>query len=375
MRFMEYSRNAVKDMTPRSATILLVMISLVFLGSVGFTLVKQRNVVRKEGALLAIQKAEESLKNAQDLVGLDDREAREHLNLGREELLRAERLGIPQRRASVVREGFLEVESEILKIQDIDVKEIFDFSSIGETADLVSVNFFSGEDSLLILDKENAKIWHFSNLAVSPPTIASVPLSFSGELKGLSNYEEDVLVWGERGFAMLSQNLELGETQPLSAQWEVVAVSLFSDWVYALSASQNQIFKFYFTGNGYEHTPWLGDNIEVIKTAVMAIDGDVYVWSQDLYKFRRGREQDFYLRTELDKPLKSVDAIAVWPNSTFLYLLDSQNSRVLKFDKYGRLDSQFRADELRDARDLAICKDGKNLYFVTSKQLYLGILE
>ncbi|MEA2020658.1 MAG: hypothetical protein U9M98_03005 [Patescibacteria group bacterium] len=372
---MEYQKKSSKNVSTRSTTILLVLLSLIFLGSVIFTLIKQRNVVRREQALVAMQKAEESLKIAQDLVGLDDEEARERLNLGREELLRAERLGIPERRANDVRENFLEIENQILKIQELTVRKVFDFSSIGEKTDLVSVVFVPGSESLLLLDKKSSKLWHFSNLTASQPVVETISLSFPGNLEGLSASEEGMLVWGTQGFARLQPSLELGEVQSLDSGWQVTDVSLFSDWVYVLSSAQNQVFKFYPSVFGYDYVPWLGEEIEVGGHSLMLIDGDIYIWSESFYKFRRGVEQDFYVRTQLDLPLEQIAAMAGWQNSNFLYLLDPKNVRVLKFDKYGVLDAQFRTDKLRNARDLALSSDEKYLYFVTENKLFMGLLE
>lgn len=371
---MKQFPGAFKNNPSKLSTLLMVFLALVFLGSVSFTLIRQRGEVRKEHALRAIQKAEDDLKVARDLVGLDDKEARERVETGREELLKAERLGFPERRVRDVRVGFSQVENQILKVRPVEVQEVFDFSDIGGRIDLVDVAFVSGE-TLLLLDSFDSVLWQISRLNGTVPQTDAIGLDVPDDLRGISVGEDLSVVWGRKGFAELNSQLEVARTQSIDEAWGVSDVSVFSSWVYVLSAAHNQIYKFSPLNSGFSQTSWLDEDVNMDEHAKLAIDGDVYVWSNDFYKFSKGREQGFYLRTELDVPLAAVDDLVIWPGSAFIYILDSENARILQVDTHGVLQAQFRSDQLGDARALAVSGDGNRMFFVNQTKLFTVSLE
>ncbi len=353
------------DTRSKISTLALLVIFL-FFGAVVFTLVRQRGDVRQAEAIKSANSARESFEAAQDLVGLDDDTAKEKLVLGREALDRAVLFGLGKRRAKELDDFYSRVRLQIFKVVSVEPQVLYKFER-GSISDLV---FDFSEDKLVFLDTEEKKLFALDSSSEEVSSSQKEIVADTAEDYPYIIVTEFLIGgWNDAGFEVSGRGSGIDGSAAFGGDWEVTDVVGFSNWVYALSSKKNQIFKFYNTGNGYAESAWLGADIKVGESSHLGINGDVYVWSDTLYKFTKGRETDFYLRLDLEKPLKEVRDLVVWPGGTFLYLLDSDNGRVLQVNKEGLLENQYVARGLNDVKALAVNTSETKAFVLTEREI------
>ncbi len=105
--------------------------------------------------------------------------------------------------------------------------------------------------------------------------------------------------------------------------------------VYALSADSSQIVKMRPQGLGFEAgTPWISEKTSDLSQAkALTIDGDVWILTNtDVVVFASGKERPWN-HAAIDPAL--VKPIDLWTSvdSTYLYILDGADGRVIVMDK------------------------------------------
>jgi hypothetical protein len=170
-----------------------------------------------------------------------------------------------------------------------------------------------------------------------------------------------------------------GTMLPASETWQYpVAVSTYTGNFYILDAGTRQVLRYRRSGPGYNVEPepyFAHDAPEVANAIDMVIDGFIYLLLQDgrIKKYLRGDAVPLTL-SRLDKPLNGPTALFGAPDdqARFLYAADPSNSRLLRFDKEGRLIQQFvieGSNVLGGVRDIFVSEVGGKLYFLSDNQL------
>ncbi len=356
-----------------TVSILILILTIAFLGAVVFTLIRHRGNVRQTESIKAANAARESFEAARDLVGLDDEEAQEKLTLGKESLDRAVRLGLSTRRAKELEDLYSSVRLQILKIVSIETRGIHKIEK-GRVSDLM---FDHVENRLVFLDTVDGKLVALESGPAQTPIGQKkiIATDISEEYSHVILTESLIGVWGGSGFEVSGRNGGVGGSASFEKDWEIADVFGFANWVYALSSEEDQIFKFYNTDKEFAESAWLGADISVGEGSLLGINGDVYVWSDTLYKFTKGRETDFYLRLDLETPLEDVQDLAVWPGCTFLYLLDSGHGRILQVTKEGLLENQYVGKDLKAAKALAVNSGETKAFVLTDREILEVSLE
>lgn len=348
----------------RSRSLALPLILLgVFLGSVVFTLVRERGRVRGERAFQVLSSVEDDLAAARDLVGLDDRGVRERLSRARESLEQARGLGLSRRRVDLLAQEIDEIGRKLERICEVSSRLVYDLSSQGRGVVAADLAIDASSWHLLVLDREQEQVFRIILKEEGRPQVEKLPLKIPSSARGLDFSEETGLVWGEREVLMFDGGGEPLGKIPLDSFGDVVDVKGYAGSVYILSSSENQIFKF-------SSKPWLKERLEIEDSSRVAIDGDIYLWVEStLRRFRRGMEIDFFLKEEVGTPLTSPRDVVVWAGSAGIYILDSENLRVLKFSKDGALLGQYVDSGWDDLRALAISGDETKGYVLSGNRV------
>ncbi len=155
--------------------------------------------------------------------------------------------------------------------------------------------------------------------------------------------------------------------------------------LYLLDAGSGKILRYLPTADGYSNPPdnYLeGDaTIDLTRAVDMAIDGNIWILYSDgtVQTFLQGRQQPFVLEPPPDGPITSPQAIytgSAAGDAQTLYIVDSDASRILEYDKSGKYLRQFRpadrADQenLRGMRDLQVDELNRTFYILASDGLY-----
>ncbi|GEM_PF-1894230 len=182
------------------------------------------------------------------------------------------------------------------------------------------------------------------------------------------------------GSDFLSYNLKNGKLDKLAqgADMKFVDFATYGRYVYLLSPSDNQIYKYQKGAGGLESKIiWLKDSSDMSKAVSLAIDQYIYVLTSDgqVKKYYTGEEyidengNKFSLKQPLD-PLASPTRIYTSTDQANLYVLEPSRKRVVVFDRNtGGLIKQIVNDDLADARDIFVDAEEENLVVLVKDKL------
>lgn len=149
-------------------------------------------------------------------------------------------------------------------------------------------------------------------------------------------------------------------------------IGTYTNNIYVVDKNDG-IIKFVSNGTGYDKTTYLtsGQSPDLSKAVSLAIDGSLWVLKSDgsIMKFTRGQQESFNI-TGLQVPFKNPTRIFTNENTNNLYILDSQNSRIVIFDKTGAFKQSFQSDVLKNASDFTVSEQDKKIIVLTGNKLY-----
>ncbi len=148
-------------------------------------------------------------------------------------------------------------------------------------------------------------------------------------------------------------------------------IDLFNGNLYTLSAATEQIIKMRPQGDNFEAgTAWITSLSSSLSTAkAFTIDGDIYILSdQKITKLTSGKEQSWNTET-IDPPIQSATDIQTTPDSSYLYILDSANARIIVVNKDGSITTQYTADALSQTTSFIIDEESKTATILTPTEL------
>lgn len=151
--------------------------------------------------------------------------------------------------------------------------------------------------------------------------------------------------------------------------------SFFNSNFYALSASNNQIYKLYFNQNmnSYgERSNWLKEDASLGNAIGMAITGDIFTLHNDgnLNKFRLGKLEEFNLEA-IDPILDSASLLKYFDiDDKNLFIFDRSSKRLVVFGLDGKLNQQYKFPSLNNIKDFSISEDGLIGYILNDDSVY-----
>lgn len=151
-----------------------------------------------------------------------------------------------------------------------------------------------------------------------------------------------------------------------------ISVSPYSGNLYVLDKKQNQIIKFVQTDSGFSNTNYFSNTSPDFSKAVsMAIDSSVYVLSNDgnIAKFTKGNTDSFSV-TGLDKEFANPTKIFTNIDTDNIYVLDNGNSRIVVLDKNGAYKAQYQAGVIKNAKDFDVLEGDKKVYVLSSSKVF-----
>jgi len=154
------------------------------------------------------------------------------------------------------------------------------------------------------------------------------------------------------------------------------------DWsnkIYVMDTTSSQIWKYSYKGSvgrfGTAEKYFAEDN-DISGAVDFAIDSSVYVLfnNGDLNKFYGGSKAEFYINKPPLTVLKTPAAVYTSERLDEVYVLDSQESRVLVYDKDSQTGNviynrQYLLDSVGEIRDMYIEPDTDTLYVLTPTQV------
>lgn len=157
---------------------------------------------------------------------------------------------------------------------------------------------------------------------------------------------------------------------------KAVAIQDWSNKIYLLDSTDSEIWKYTYKGTrdkfGSAEEYFVDDDIDISEAQDLTIDSSVYVLNDngDVYKFYAGAKAEFYINNAPYNAFKNPSVIYTNEKLDDVYILDSQDGRVLVFEKdaqTGNLNytSQYLIEGVGELRDIYVDADSKKLYVLT----------
>ena len=151
------------------------------------------------------------------------------------------------------------------------------------------------------------------------------------------------------------------------------------EYIYILDPASNAIWKYRRLRSGYSTATTYNTEGDLSEAVSLAIDGDIYVLLRDgnILRFRRGALVPYDLRSQPSVPMENPSRLFTLPEANHLYVLDSDNSRVVIYSKdesgIGEYKNQVVFETLApgEIRDFYIDKDEQKLTVLTADQVYI----
>lgn len=159
------------------------------------------------------------------------------------------------------------------------------------------------------------------------------------------------------------------------AQWGTVASLVsFGGNLYLLDTEKSRIWKYVATDTGFsELREYLNPDTlpDLSQTNSLAIDGSVWLGSTNgkLWKFTGGKE-DTFIPQGVDPPLGKTLVIYTDDTVNNLYVLDSDNSRVVVLQKDGTYLSQYAWTGKLVPGQLSVSEELKKIFLLADGKLY-----
>ena len=147
-------------------------------------------------------------------------------------------------------------------------------------------------------------------------------------------------------------------------------IGTYMTYLYILDPSANQIYRYPRADGGFgDKTNWLKTASSLSNVSNMTIDDSIYtIQNNQIFKFFQGKGQPLSL--EASHTPVHYDKIYTTLNSTYLWILDTQNSRIVSFDKSSySIVSQYYSDVLKAGTSLSVDEKNKAAYVTTPNGL------
>ncbi|MBI3342636.1 hypothetical protein HY032_00570 [Candidatus Gottesmanbacteria bacterium] len=159
------------------------------------------------------------------------------------------------------------------------------------------------------------------------------------------------------------------------AQWgSIISLVSFGGNLYLLDSGTSRIWKYIATDVGFSETrEYLNPDTlpDLSRATGMAADGGVWVGTREgkIFHFIQGQEQTFAPRG-VDPPLGKTLVVATSEGDKNLYVLDSDNKRVVVTDKDGVYLSQYVWSGALAPTQLAVSEKLKLIVLLSDGKLY-----
>ncbi len=257
-----------------------------------------------------------------------------------------------------------------------DAKVTADFSSLPSSEKLQTI--IALDKFLYTFNPDSASVFNVSLETPKPKTAAGASISV-GKLKcSTVMSDSEVLVFYNEtaGIYELDSNsnqLTKKEIEAGASWSQAVDISTYFSYLYLLDPTQNQIYKHSRTISGYGRgSEYITESgIDLSKAVSLAIDGNVYVLTSDgkIIKFLQGAKTEFEI-SNLPGTLNSPTEIFIDPDTTYLYISDPSNNRIVALDEKGGFIAQYVSDDLNGATGFYADETAKKGYFLSGTKIY-----
>ncbi|KKT89583.1 MAG: hypothetical protein UW95_C0001G0028 [Parcubacteria group bacterium GW2011_GWC1_45_14] len=160
-------------------------------------------------------------------------------------------------------------------------------------------------------------------------------------------------------------SLELKDnTITLPENSQIDFASTYLTYVYLLDSKNDQIYRYPRAEGGFgEKTDWLKEEIDLSSIKDMTIDDNVYLATGNgIKQLFRGKDTGFSLENS-HTPI-NFENIVTDITMNGIYVLDIPNSRLIQFDKEGKLIKQYHHEAIANAEGFSVDEERRKAYLI-----------
>lgn len=347
-----------------------LMLLFILLASIFFGIYQKNLKSSKEKYMGRLTSAEHQLEEAKSLKDLNQARARELLIAAKSTAGDLQKEGIKDERIeNLVKEIDLNI-GDIAGIYSVDPELFLDLSllSQGTRADDGSLS----EGRLLILDKAGKLV--SIDVAVKKTKVVAGPETIRNPLF--------VGVYADRNFVLNSEGIDEVEEDAkmvIEKDWtDAGGFHIYGGNAYVLDKGEDKIWR--YTGPpaggdaGFgQQKNWFAPGIEVTLSGVVswAVDGSIWLLtsSGDVEKYVQGSPQDIDL-TGIGGGLSGAKDIFADSETQYVYILDSQQGRVVVLEKDGTYKAEYIGEKIKDATKVVVSESNKKIILLAGSKLY-----
>ena len=362
-----------------------LVVAILILLSVSWSLGGQRSSVKLEEVQAALESVQTSIDMAKTRRNIGDK-PQAYILLDEAE----------QTATDLVKSGLAieEANAKILEIMGLrdELDNIRRYQALTPLADISSVN---ADVALVGLeDFHGRKIVYDShslyNTALDVVSAAEVIDSTSVIRVGKYFGDRDALLFlTVDGKVAEWRDGELNFMDTEDETWKsAVDVGVYSKYIYLLDPTNNQIWKYSRNSDNYSTASGYNENADLTKSVSIAIDGDLWIlandsdgdMSNDIVRIRKGEKKILSI-TDLPAEIwQNPKKIYTNEDLKFLYVLDQNNKRILRFykdptdagveDRNLIYNMQYLFEDLNEVKDFWVDTAEQSIYVMDNQKIY-----
>ncbi|HTX86757.1 MAG TPA: hypothetical protein VMC41_01660 [Candidatus Nanoarchaeia archaeon] len=358
--------------------ILVVAVIFIAIFFVGLYFTNQRN--QSDAKLRAFNALVASIGKNQDKIDADfvygnKSEATELFNLDKDLLAQIPAAEVSKRQT--VQALFDRQKQQLLKIQNINnvsgLNKIGDFSNL--TAAAQPQNLFFANNTVYAADSQNSAIFKIDVKQNMVTAVYNLGIATSGPITFPSAGQDNNVFYlsGDNIFQLDKLNQPSLLTIGLPSTPENISGLLaYSDKMYVLDKSLNQIYRFTRNGNSFANpAKWLNQAGNLASSTGLYIDdnGNLYILYRNgqVEKYLKGKKQNLALDA-VDPAITNATRLIV--TADYFYVLEPSTKRLIIWNSKGAYLAQYIFTDLNDLKDFAINTADKQIYLLNGHSVY-----
>jgi len=363
---------------------ILIVLAIILLFILGFFISCQRKKMsgstQTKSAQEVLSLAKNKIEAAKNKAALHDEQSAKDLYFEAQTLL----LSIKDNKDTLSEVNLLltEIEKEINKINKVVLVNLetalVDFSTLENEISPLGIEV-SGA-TIFSLDQNKGDIFSFREKEKKPRLISSVKSDDKIIAETYLPTKETIIYLANSGkifeFEVETTDTQERKTGATNLQTVDFAAAYFSN-LYLLSKKEGQIYKFVRLADDFAPPIKALKTEENFAQAVdFAIDGYIYVLFADgqVLKFLSGKKVTAFSLSNLPTPKNKIGKatkIYTDPDALFIWVLDAQERRVIKFDKDGKYKKQYQfGTEIPEPTDIFVKEKTNSLYLLSGTKIY-----
>lgn len=363
------------NLTPRSRALLYVALGLVMAANVGIAAaIWNRHI---EGKIAAYERAVASVEQTIDsaeasMIYRDERRARELLDEAS-----AATAALPEKKEDErtakerLRLRIAAAHDTLRRIVPLGEPEIL--ASITSTAGAPHITKLAAGDGVIWSVSDKGEIFKVMTADGTAEKVADMPDGAAPSM--FVPMGRDLFAANDAGAGTLITLAGKRSDRPVDfadTDADVADAGIYNARLYVLDATHNRILRHAAGDKGFGKAQfYLKDGTDLSGGVSLAIDGAVYVLRRDgsVTRIVQGVREEFGVM-KADPPVTAAKRLRTTAKSDFLYVLDGEPSRILKFNKKtGSFMAQYRSEAMAGATDMLIDEKAKTAIVAKDNQL------